>query len=75
MPEVKITKRMRAKAEIAVWEFLDQRFPDGAMPGGVQMFAKPGDTLDPTFEHEKGCAALADAVLTAALTRANAKRK
>ena len=70
---MKITKRMREKAEIAVYSFLDERFPGGALPGGVQLFAKPGDALDATFEHEKGCAALADAVLTAALTRANAK--
>lgn len=69
---MRITKRMREKGEVAVWNFLDQRFPDGALPGGVQLFAKDG--LDPNFEHEKGCAALAEAVLTAALGRARKPR-
>jgi len=72
---VKITKRMREKAEIAVWNFLDERFPNGALPGGCQLFADPNDDLDPHFKHEAGCAALADAVLSAALTRAKPIRK
>jgi hypothetical protein len=71
---VKITKRMLEKAEIAVSNFLDERAPAAALPGGVQLFADPGDHLDPEFKHEKGCNDLACAVLTAALTRSNAKK-
>lgn len=70
---MKITKRMLEKGEFAAHEYLDQRFPGGALPGGVQLFADHGDHLDPHFKHETGCAELARAVLTAALTRVNAK--
>jgi hypothetical protein len=52
----------------AVYDFLDARFPDGAMPGGKQLFAD--DHLDAEFKHEAGCTELAKAVLrAAALTR------
>lgn len=67
---MKITKRMMEKAEIAAHQFLDERFPGGALPGGVQLFADAGDHTDAKFKHEEGCAALARAVLTAALARA-----
>lgn len=67
---MKITKSMLRKAEIAVSDFLDERVPASALPGGAQLFADPNDHLDPHFKHEKGCADLALVVLTAALTRA-----
>lgn len=64
---MKITKRMQEKAELAVHDFLEERFPGGAFPGGVQIFAD--DPIDSEFKHEAGCAELAKVVLTAALTR------
>lgn len=67
MTRLKITKRMQEKAEIAAHAYLESRFPNGALPGGIQLFAT--DSLDATFQHEKGCAELAKAILTAALTR------
>jgi hypothetical protein len=70
---MKPTKRMLEKGQFAAHQFLEELFPNGAPPGGVQLFAK--DALDPNFEHEKGCAALARAVLTAALARTNTKSK
>jgi hypothetical protein len=49
----------------AIYEFLSERFPEGALPGGVQLFADPGDHLDAEFKHEAGCDALARAILNA----------
>lgn len=72
---MKITKRMMEKACFAAHEFLDDRFPMAALPGGVQTFADAGDSLARHGKHEQGCEDLARAVLTAALTRTNAKRK
>lgn len=72
---MKITKRMMEKASAAAWDYLDERVPQAAMPGGVQLFADPGDHLDAAMKHEAGCEELARRILTAALTRANPIRK
>jgi hypothetical protein len=48
-------------AEI-IHDFLDERFPDGALPGGRQLFAD--DALDAEFKHEAGCTALAERILS-----------
>ena len=50
-----------------IYDFLDERFPDASMPGGVQLFADPGDTTDANMNHEAGCFALADRILDLAL--------
>lgn len=52
-------------ASEAIHDFLDERFPEGAMPGGKQLFAE--DDLDAEFKHEAGCDELAIAVLEAAI--------
>lgn len=44
-------------------DFLDERFPQGAMPGGQQLFAT--DHLDAEFNHEAGCEELARTILAA----------
>ena len=56
---------LREKVARAIYEYLDERFPGGALPGGVQLFADPGDDLDPEMKHEAGCEAMADAILAA----------
>ena len=66
---MKITKEMVLTGAKAAHDYLDARFPDGALPGGVQLFANPGDYIDPLFRHEDGCVELATAVLKAALGR------
>lgn len=65
---MKITQKMAKAGAAAAHEFLDERFPNGAMPGGVQLFADEGDALDPKFKHEAGCKALAVRILRAALS-------
>lgn len=67
MPQTKITKLMLAKGAVAVADYLDERFPSDALPGGKQLFAD--DTLDPGFKHERGCEELARCVLEASLRR------
>lgn len=62
---MKITKKQTMAGAKAVASFLDERFPEGAMPGGRQLFA--ADALDSKFQHEAGCEALAVRVLRAAL--------
>lgn len=52
------------RAAEAVYDFLHERFPEGALPGGKQIFAD--DHLDADFKHEAGCEALARVVLNAA---------
>lgn len=54
-------------ASEAIYDFLDERFPEGAMPGGIQLFAD--DHLDAEFKHEAGCDALAERVVSALLER------
>jgi len=44
-----------------IYDFLDERFPDDAMPGGKQLFAD--DHLDAKFKHEAGCDEMAKAIL------------
>lgn len=46
-----------------IYDYLDERFPDGAFPGGVQVFAD--DHLDAEFKHEAGCDELAERILAA----------
>jgi hypothetical protein len=45
----------------AIYDFLDERFPEGAMPGGQQLFAS--DHLDAEFKHEAGCDEMAKFIL------------
>lgn len=45
----------------AIYDFLDERFPEGAMPGGQQLFAS--DHLDAEFKHEAGCDEMAQFIL------------
>jgi len=67
MGRMRITKLMLTKGAIAISDYLDERFPDGALPGGKQLFAD--DTLDPDFKHEAGCTELARRVLEASFRR------
>lgn len=60
-----VTEAMIEAASEAIYDFLDERFPDGAMPGGKQLFAD--DHLDAEFKHETGCYELAKVALDAAL--------
>jgi len=46
-----------------IYDYLNERFPDGPMPGGVQLFADPGDHTDAAMKHEAGCSELADRIL------------
>jgi hypothetical protein len=46
-----------------IYDYLDERFPDGAFPGGVQVFAD--DHLDAEFKHEAGCDELAERIIAA----------
>jgi hypothetical protein len=51
----------REEISRTIYDFLEERFPGGCLPGGVQLFAD--DELDADFKHEAGCDALADAIL------------
>ena len=64
-----VTEEMVEKGAKAVYDHLESLFPDGALPGGVQLFADPDDALDSNFKHEAGCDRLARAVLGAALDK------
>lgn len=53
----------------AIYDFLHERFPDGAMPGGKQLFAD--DHLDAEFKHEAGCDEMARAIITTLQSQPN----
>lgn len=55
-----------------IYDYLDERFPEGALPGGIQLFAT--DHLDAEFKHEAGCEELAKRII-AALPSADALRE
>jgi hypothetical protein len=63
--KIELTEDMIEKGSEAAYDFLHEKFPEGAMPGGKQLFAD--DHLDAEFKHEAGCTELAKAILKAAL--------
>lgn len=67
---IHISDEMVEAAAKAVAKFLDERFPEDALPGCKQLFA--ADDLDADFKHEAGCEALARAALEAAISTVQA---
>jgi len=53
----------REAVAMEIYDYLNERFPEGAMPGGVQLFADPGDHTDADMKHEAGCFELADRII------------
>lgn len=61
--KAKTEQDMREAVAREIHDYLSERFPDGALPGGVQLFADPGDHTDAAMKHEAGCEELANRIL------------